>query len=119
MNLVTGHTTPQANEYKGAQKMSSRTTRSRRTFSLESLEIRNAPSHIGGLAHAALALKVHAAAHVRHFSDSARHDRFSSIDKSSGVERTSDTNVETSSNDPSSIDKSPNDQSSIDRAGRS
>jgi hypothetical protein len=99
--------------------MSSRTTHSRRSFSLESLETHNAPSHFGGLAHAALALKVHAAAHVRHFSDTAAHDKVSSIDKNSGVERSPDTNVETNSNDPRGIDTSPNDQSSIDRAGQS
>ena len=50
--------------------MTSRTTRNRRTFRLESLEIRNAPSHIGGLAHVAMAVhKAHVAAHVRRFSD--------------------------------------------------
>jgi hypothetical protein len=100
--------------------MSSRTTRSRRSFSLESLEIRNAPSHFGGLAHAALAVHaVHAAAHVRHYRDSMAHDRVSSVDRSSGIERSPDTNVETNSNEPSGMDTSPNDQSSIDRTGQS
>jgi hypothetical protein len=100
--------------------MNSRTTRRRRSFGLESLEIRNAPSHFGGLAHAALAVhKVHAPAQVRHFSDSSAHDKVSSIDNSSGVERSADTNVETNSNDPSGVDTSPKDQSSIDRAGQS
>ena len=100
--------------------MNSRTTRNCRSFHLESLEIRNAPSHVGGLAHAAMAVhKVHAPAHVRHFSDSVAHDRVSSLDKSSGVERSPDTNVETNSNDPSGTDTSPKDQSSVDRAGQS
>ncbi len=100
--------------------MTSRTTRNRRTFRLESLEIRNAPSHIGGLAHVAMAVhKAHVAAHVRRFSDSVAHDKVSSVDKSSGTERSPDSNVETNSNDPSGIDTSPNDQSSVDRPGQS
>jgi hypothetical protein len=99
--------------------MNSRTNRSRRSFRLESLEIRNAPSHFGGLAHAAIAVhKAHiAAAHVRTFSDTSSHDKVSSQDKSTGVERSPDTTVETSSNDSSSTDKSPKDQSSLDHAG--
>jgi hypothetical protein len=112
--------TLQNHKHKGAEKMNPRTTRSRRSFRLESLEVRNAPSHFGGLAHAALAVhRVHAAAHVRHFSDSVAHDKVSAIDRSSGAERSPDTNVETNSNDPSAIDTSPKDQSSVDRAGRS
>jgi hypothetical protein len=112
--------TLQNDKHKGAKKMNWRATRSRRSFHLESLEVRNAPSHFGGLAHAALAVhQVHAAAHVRHFSDSVAHDRVSSLDRSSGVERSPDMNVETSSNDHSGIGTSPNDQSSVDRAGRS
>jgi hypothetical protein len=99
--------------------MSSRVTPSRRTFRLESLEIRNAPSQIGGLAHVALAHKVHAAPHVRHFNDSVAHDKVSSVDKSSGVERTPDTSVETNSNDPSGIDTSSKDQSPADKSGQS
>jgi hypothetical protein len=63
--------------------------------------------------------KVHVpAAHVRHVSDSVAHDKLSSVDKSSGIEKTPDTNVETNSNDPSGVDKSPKDQSSVDPAGQ-
>ncbi len=52
--------------------MKFRSMHNRRSFCLESLEIRNAPSHFGGLAPAAVA--VHAAttmAHVRHPHDAA------------------------------------------------
>ena len=51
--------------------MNPRRIRNRTAFGFESLEIRNAPSHFGVLAHAAAALHaVHAAAHVRHITDS-------------------------------------------------
>ncbi len=99
--------------------MTTRTTRSRRFFRLESLETRNAPSHFGGLAHAAMAVhKVHVAAQVRHFSDSQAHDKVSSQDKSSGIEKSPDQGVETNSNDANGNDTSPNDRSSVDPAGQ-
>ncbi len=98
--------------------MNSRSIRSRRAFRLESLEVRNAPSHFSGLAHAAMAVhSVHASAHVRHFSDSQASDKTHPLDKS-GVEKSPDTGVETSSNDPNGIDTSPKDQSSVDPAGQ-
>jgi hypothetical protein len=56
---------------------------------------------------------------VRHFNDSVAHDRVSSLDRSSGVELSPDTNVETSSNDHSGMNKSPKDQSSVDQAEQS
>jgi hypothetical protein len=100
--------------------MNTRTSRSRRSFLLESLEVRNAPSHFGGLAHAALAIhKAHVPAQVRHFNDTQAHDKVSSLDKSSGVERSPDTNVESNSNDPNGIDTSPKDQSRVDSSGQS
>jgi hypothetical protein len=100
--------------------MSPRKTRNRQAFRLESLEFRNAPSHIGGLAHVALAVHhAHAAAQVRSFSDSQAKDKVSSVDKNSGVERSPDKSVETHSNDPSGADTSLNDHSSVDRAGQS
>jgi hypothetical protein len=99
--------------------MNSRASRSRRSFRLESLEIRNAPSHIGGLAHVALAHTVHAAAHLRRFSDSVAHDKVSSVDKSSGVERSPDASAETTSKDPGGIDTSSKDQSPVDKSGQS
>ena len=50
--------------------MKSRRFRNRSAIGLESLEIRNAPSHFGVVAHAAAALHaVHATAHVRHLTD--------------------------------------------------
>jgi hypothetical protein len=99
--------------------MSTRTNRSRRTFRLESLEIRNAPSHFGGLARAAMAIhKVHAPAQVRHFSDTQAHDKVSSLDKGTGIERSPDNSVETNSNDLNGSDTSPNDRSSVDSSGQ-
>ena len=50
--------------------MRNRSIHSRKAFQLESLETRNAPSHFGGLAHAAAAIHrapSHTAAPVRHF----------------------------------------------------
>ena len=97
-----------------------RTTRNRWSFRLESLEIRNAPSHFGALAHAAIAVHtVHAAAHVRSFSDSSAHDKASSVDRNSGVEQSPDNSVETGSGDHSGPDTNPKDHSSIDSAGQS
>ena len=56
--------------------MSRRTTRNRKAFQLESLEFRNAPAHVGGLAHVAVAIHhVHAAAQVKHFSDTQSTDK--------------------------------------------
>ena len=99
--------------------MRPRNFRNRRALCLDLLEIRNAPSHVGGLAHVALAVhNVHAAAHVRHFSDSQVADKVNSVDRSSGVERSPDKGVETGSTDPSGIDTSPNDRS-VDPAGQS
>jgi hypothetical protein len=100
--------------------MRPRNSRNRRAFRLDPLEIRNAPSHVGGLAHVALAVhNVHAAAHVRHFSDSQARDKVNSVDRGSGVEQSPDKGVETSSSDSSGVDTSPNDRSSVDPAGQS
>jgi hypothetical protein len=98
--------------------MKPRHFRNRRAFGVESLEIRNAPSQVGALAHMALAMHdVHAAAHLRHFSDSQTRDKVNSVDRGSGVEQSPDKGVETSSSDPSGTDKSPNERSSVDRSG--
>lgn len=97
--------------------MNPRKSQNRRAFRLESLEVRNAPSHIGALAHVALAMH-HAAAHVRHFTDSSSHDKVNSVDRSRGIEKSPDTGVETSS-DPSGVDTSPSDRSSVDGPGQS
>ncbi len=100
--------------------MNARIRRSRRAFRIESLEIRNAPSHIGGLGHVAAALhKVHGPAHVRTFHDTTSVDRKNPLDKSTGVERSSDTVAEKNSTDPTAGDTTPNDVSSIDKPGQS
>lgn len=100
--------------------MNARSHRNRRVFRIESLEIRNAPSHIGGLAHVAAALhKVHGAAHVRTFHDTTSVDRKNPLDKSTGVERSTDTVAEKNSTDPSAGDTSSKDASSIDNSGQS
>jgi hypothetical protein len=94
--------------------------RNRRSFRLESLEVRNAPSHFGGLAHAAMAIhKVHTPTQVRHFSDTQARDKVSSLDKSSGIEQSPDKGVETNSNDPNGSDTSPSDRSRVDSSGQS
>ena len=86
--------------------MKSRSIRNRKTFQLESLEIRNAPSHFGAIAHAAVALHhAHAAAHVRHFNDPQSTDKNQS-QESSTVDKSQDNGIETTSNDPSSKDPS-------------
>ncbi len=49
--------------------MNTRPIRNRKVFRLESLEVRNAPSSFGVMAHAAVAVhQVHAAAHLSHLS---------------------------------------------------
>ncbi|MHB1560934.1 MAG: hypothetical protein ACYC61_26060 [Isosphaeraceae bacterium] len=100
--------------------MNARIRRSRRAFRIESLEIRNAPSHIGGLGHVAAALhKVHGPAHVRTFRDTSSVDRKNPLDRNTGVEHSTDTVVEKHSTDPSAGDTTPNDISSLDRSGQS
>jgi hypothetical protein len=100
-------------------KMNPRKPRIRRAFRLESLEYRNAPSHVGGLAHVALAVHhAHAAAHVRSFVDTSSHDKVNSVDKSSGIEKSPDKGVENGS-DPSGVDTSPSDRSIVDPSGQS
>jgi hypothetical protein len=102
MSLSTATHTPQA--FHGANAMNSRQNRNRRVFRFESLEVRNAPSHFGALAHAAVALhRAQAAAHVRHFNDPQSTDKNPSQEKT-GVDLSNDKGVETSSPDPSSND---------------
>ena len=94
--------------------MDARRIRNGRAFGIESLAIRNAPSHIGGMAHLAAAVHAHhAAVHVRHDSDSTARDRVNSVDRSSGIERSHDVSVESSS-DPSSVDTNSRDRSVVD-----
>jgi hypothetical protein len=90
--------------------MTRRQTRNRKSFSLESLEIRNAPSHFGLAAHAAaMAHQVRAVAHVRHISDSEVNHQKELTESSNSVDKNQDgskdaSNGSSSSSDPSSID---------------
>jgi hypothetical protein len=112
--------------------MASRPTRNRRDFRLESLEVRDAPAHFGGMAHAAVALKVHAPAHVGHISAphisaphiSAPHVSASNVSakphavgNGSGAEQGAEDGVGTASNDPDNIQLNQNDQSGVDATG--
>ena len=106
--------------------MNPRSIRNRRIIRLESLEIRNAPSHFGLMGHAAVAVhKLHAAAHVRRFTDSPSTDKHETQESNSGADRSQDRiGAETSSpdrnsNDPTSNDPSSNDPSSIDQTTKS
>lgn len=123
--------------------MSARIHGGRRVFRIESLEIRNAPSHIGGLGHVAAALhRVDGLAHVRTFRDTSVDrknplDRNTGVDHSTdgmgvgrdgnegvhdrntGVDRSTDTVAENNSTDPNAGDTTSNDVSSIDRSGQS
>ena len=85
--------------------MNSRSTRNRKSFQFDSLEIRNAPSHFGAVAHAAVALHhTHAAAHVRHLNDPQSADK-SQAKETTSADTSQDNGVETtSSKDPSSPD---------------
>jgi len=85
------------------------------TFGFESLEIRNAPSHIGVVAHAAMALHpVHAAAQVRHLTDSEVNHKKELKETRSSVDTSQDTSTDPSNSGSTSKDPSSNDPSSID-----
>jgi hypothetical protein len=77
---------------------------------LESLEIRNAPSHFGITAHmAALVHPVHAAAQVRHVADSEVNHKKELTEASLSIDSSRDSNnspgdIGSSSKDPSSVD---------------
>jgi hypothetical protein len=94
--------------------MNRRRTRTSRTFGLESLEIRNAPSHFGVVAHAAAALRqVHPAAHVRHIADSETNHKKELTESGSSLDSSKDSGTDSinsgsSSNDPSSPDPKSN-----------
>ena len=94
--------------------MSTRPIRNRKVLRLESLEVRNAPSHFGVMEHAALALQqVHAAAHVSHVNDSRSTDKYQTPEVKSGTDKSVDpTSSESNSPDPNSPD--PN---SVDPTG--
>jgi hypothetical protein len=89
-------------------KMNKRQIRKWSVSQLESLEGRNAPSHLGGLGHVAVALhRLHAAAQVSHVHDSRTTDRIEAQEKNSGADMSQDrSGTETNSNDPGRIDHS-------------
>jgi hypothetical protein len=90
--------------------MNRRPTRSRVSFALESLEIRNAPSHFGVVAHvAAVHHVVHAAAQVRHVTDSEVNRQKEVKEASSSVDSSQD-----GVNDPSNGSSTSTDLSSTD-----
>jgi hypothetical protein len=90
--------------------MNLRRTRQRRTLGLESLEIRNSPSHSGVTAHAAsLVRPIHAAAHVRHVADSEVNHQKELTEARSSIESSRDM-----SNDPGNSGSTSNDAGSID-----
>jgi hypothetical protein len=93
-----------------ASIMTRRHIRNRRSFGLESLEIRNAPSHFGMAAQvAAVAHSVRPVAHVRHISDSEVNHQKELTEKSSSVDSSQD-----GSKDQSNDSSSSNDRSSVD-----
>jgi hypothetical protein len=105
-----------SNPIEGERQMNPRSIRNRRIIRLESLEIRNAPSHFGLMGHAAVAVhKLHAAAHVRRFTDSPSTDKHETQEKNSETDRGQDHNgSETSSVDSSHNHSSSNDSKSTD-----
>ena len=89
--------------------------RNRTSFGLESLEIRNAPSHFGVVAHAAAVVHaVHTAAHVRHVTDSEVNHKKELKESSSSVDSSQDTSTDPSNSGSTSKDPSSNDPNSID-----
>jgi hypothetical protein len=87
-----------------------RRNRNRRTFGFESLEIRNAPSHFGIMAHAAATLHpVHVAAHVKHVADSEGSHKQELTEKNSSVDSSQDTSKDSPSPDRGSTDPSSTD----------
>jgi hypothetical protein len=83
-------------------------------FRFESLEIRNAPSHFGAVAHAAIALhNIKPAVHVRHL-DSERNQKVETTEKNSAADTSQDTN----STDSTSRDPGSNDPSGVDSKDR-
>jgi hypothetical protein len=103
------------NHFQEAEIMNSRRIRNRSAFGFESLEIRNAPSHFGVVAHAAAALHpVHAAAHVRHITDSEVNHKKELKETSSSVDSSQDTSSDPSNSGSTAKDPSNNDPGSVD-----
>src|SRR6516165_7689712 len=95
--------------------MTSRRNRKRTAFGFESLEIRNAPSHFGIVAHAAAAIHpVQAAAHVRHLTDSEANHKKEATEASSSVDSSQDSSRDPSNSGSTGTDPIGNDPSSVD-----
>jgi hypothetical protein len=95
--------------------MRNRLIQHRGILRLESLETRNAPSHFGGMAHAALAIhraSTHSAAEVRHARDMGSSDNNDRQETKSPVDPSPDHEVAATSHDPST-----NDPGTIDSQG--
>jgi hypothetical protein len=94
--------------------MKPRRTRNRTAFGFESLEIRNAPSHFGVVAQAAAVVHhVHAAAHVKHLTDSEVNHKKELTETVSSADTSKDassdpggvsTSKDSSGNDPGGVD---------------
>jgi hypothetical protein len=94
--------------------MNPRRNRNRTAFGFEALEIRNAPSHFGVVAHAVALHPVHAAAHVRHLTDSEVNHKNEVKEPRSSVDSSHDTSTDPSHSGSTSKDPSSTDPSSID-----
>ncbi|MGC8643356.1 MAG: hypothetical protein ACP5XB_26155 [Isosphaeraceae bacterium] len=95
--------------------MSTRKARQRGILSLESLEIRTAPSHVSTLAHAfAHVQHIKPPAHVERIQDTQTRERNQSVESRTGT----DPNTDTGSGS-SATDTSPNDVHSKDPRGQS
>jgi hypothetical protein len=91
--------------FPGTLKMRNRSSHNRQAFQWESLEIRNAPSHFGGLPHAAVALHhahTNTPAQVRHLNDPQSTDQNHQQETPTGVDQSRDHGVDTASKDPQS-----------------
>jgi hypothetical protein len=94
--------------------MTSRRSRNRRVFNFDSLEMREAPTSLGVMSHAALVLHHNlAAAHVRHLSDSEVNHKKETREASSSVDSSQDHSTDLSGGSTSK-DQSSRDGSSID-----
>jgi hypothetical protein len=94
--------------------MNARRNRNHRTFGLESLEIRNAPSHFGIVAHAAATIHpVHVAAQVKHITDLEVNHKKELTETGSSADSSRDSK-DSPSTDPSSTDSSRKDSPSSD-----
>jgi hypothetical protein len=95
--------------------MTSRRNRKRTAFALESLEIRNAPSHFGMVAYAAAALHpVHTAAHVRHITDSEANPKKELTEPRSSVDSSHDNSTDSGSSDQTPKDSSGTESTTVD-----